>query len=57
MPDRKYTVYPCDCGSREFEISAGEPVRCEECGSIPPGLSHVPVNDPAATLIEVRDFP
>lgn len=35
-PKRAYTVHPCEeCGSTDFDTSAGSPLRCTDCGTIP----------------------
>ena len=50
---RRYVVEPCECGSRTFTAVIGEPVKCAECGNVPPSIPAEPVDGDVS--LEVRE--
>lgn len=46
-----FHVKPCECGSRGFERA--DPVRCIECGNIPPSVRQREVSERAEVEIKV----
>lgn len=52
-PVRKYVVLPCDCGSRSFEKA--DPIRCVDCGTIPPSVQQTELLEETEVNVAVLD--